>query len=80
MVFINYYFCNNSNIFCNNNISRIYYELSIQILFSYYYNSHTRDVNLYVHSKLLQIYYDYYGFAHNSKLTDTEYQDVLQCL
>ena len=52
-------------------------NISKKILFSYYYNSHTRDVFLYTHSKLLQIYYDYVGLARNSIEIQKDYKNIL---
>ena len=52
-------------------------NISEKILFTYYYNAHTRDVMLYIHSKLLYIYYDYLGLITNSNITEQEYQKII---
>ena len=51
--------------------------ISGNILFSYYYNAHQRDAMLYIHSKLLEIYYDYFGLAKNELISEREYQETL---
>ena len=52
-------------------------NISKQILMAYYYGIHIRDVTLYSHSKLLQIYYDYYGLSINTIITEQDYKNVL---
>ena len=51
--------------------------VSEQILFSYYFNTHTREAMLFVYSRVLLIYYDYFGLIQNLNITGEEYQTAL---
>ena len=44
------------------------------ILLTYFYNGHTRDIFICINSKLLQIYYDYGNLARNELADPEEYQ------
>ena len=43
--------------------------VSEQILFSYYFNTHTRDAMLFIYSRVLLIYYDYIVLIQNLNIT-----------
>ena len=47
------------------------------ILFTYFYNSHTKDYLLNIYSELILIYYDYIDFAKNPINNDTDYEKDL---
>ena len=56
---------------------RFIINISGQILFTYYYNAHTRDTMLYLHSRLLLIYYDFYGLSPKLDISEENYDDSL---
>jgi len=47
------------------------------ILFTYFYNSHTKDYLLNIYSELILIYYDYIDLAKNPINNDTDYKNDL---
>ena len=51
--------------------------ISEEILYAYYYNALSRDSMLFIHSKLFQVYYDYFGLTENLIINETDYQDIL---
>ena len=51
--------------------------ISKEILFTYYHTSHTRDITLFIHSKLLQIFYIYKGFINHIIINEQEHQETL---
>ena len=51
-------------------------NISRNILYAYYYNSRTRDSMLYIHSILLNVYYEYSGLVDNTKVSPQKYQEL----
>ena len=57
-----------------NNIKGTIRVLIKEILLTYFYNGHTRDTFININSKLLQIYYDYFGLTHSELSNPETYQ------
>ena len=57
-----------------NNIQGTLRDLIKQIILTYFYNSHTRDIFININSKLLQIYYDFFHLVHNDISNPGEYR------
>ena len=52
-------------------------DVSQKMLFTYFYNAHTRQIILYAHSRTIQIFFDYYNLTDNKILTEQEYQGII---
>ena len=52
-------------------------NISEKMLYSYFYNAHTRVILLYAYSRTIQIFFDYYKLTDNKILTEQEYQDII---
>ena len=52
-------------------------RISKQILFTYYHNIYTKDAMLFIHSRILLIYYDYSNLTENINITEEENKQTL---